>query len=100
MSISDRLRSRIAKIAGAGVSLSRLRTRTPREPTFRAGMLLLGNGERIPVVIKDVNKTGARIEFVRRVELPPTVTLIEPTLNLRRRAAVAWQDESAAGLRF
>jgi len=100
MSVSDRLKQRIGKIASATLALPRLISRQPRERTFRAGLLLADNGERLSVVVKDVNETGARVEFVSRIELPATVVLIEPTLKLHRRAAVVWQADCAAGLRF
>lgn len=99
MPVSDRLKHRIGKIASATMALPRLMTRPPRERTFRAG-LLLANGERIAIVVKDVNETGARVEFVSRAELPPSVLLVEPTLKLHRRATVVWQSAGAAGLQF
>jgi hypothetical protein len=100
MSISGRLKNRIDKIASAGMALRHLITRQPRERTFRMGILLADNGERIPVVIKDVNDTGARVEFVSRMELPASVVLVEPTLKLHRRAHVIWQSGGAAGVQF
>jgi hypothetical protein len=100
MSISDRLKDRIRKIAHSSMALPRLMSRKPRERTFRMGALLGDNGERLPVVIKDVSDDGARVEFISKMELPRTVVLIEPTMKIHRRATVAWQREGAAGLRF
>jgi hypothetical protein len=100
MSISGRLKNRIDKIASASMALQRLITRQPRERTFRMGILLADNGERIPVVIKDVNDIGARVEFVSRMELPSSVVIVEPTLKLHCRAHVIWQSSGVAGVQF
>jgi hypothetical protein len=100
MSISAQLKHRISKIASASMALPHLMTRKPRERTFRTGVLLGDNGERLHVVIKDVNDAGARVEFISRMELPRTLVLIEPTMKIHRRATVAWQRDGAAGLRF
>jgi hypothetical protein len=99
MSISNRLKDRIGKIASAPTMLTRMVSRTAREKTFRTGAIVLEDGERVPVIIKDISERGARIEFVQHIELPASVTLIEPTMK-RRQATVAWQRDGVAGLHF
>lgn len=74
--------------------------RALRQPMYRQGALLFESGQRMTVAIKDLSDTGARIEFLVRQALPPEVTLVEPTLRLRKRARVAWQTENIAGLEF
>ena len=71
-----------------------------RRPFFRHGSLLLRDGQRIDVAVKDLSVGGARIEYYVRTELPEDVLLCEPTLRLRCRAKVIWQIEGAAGLCF
>jgi hypothetical protein len=74
--------------------------RAPRRALYRHGVLLYGAGERLTVAIKNLSATGAKIEFFTHVELPADVTLVEPTLKLRRAAQVVWQGEGVAGLAF
>ena len=74
--------------------------RSVREPTFKQGTITTRGGERIPVVLKNVSKTGARIEFFRDVELGDHVLITEPTLRLNIWAEVMWQSRGAAGLKF
>lgn len=74
--------------------------RAVRQVLFRQGVLILGNGERLTVAVKDVSATGARVEFFTRRDLPEFVTLVEPTLGIRSHARVVWQRDGAAGLTF
>ncbi len=71
-----------------------------RQALFRQGMLILGNGERLTVAVKNVSATGARVEFFTRRDLPEFLTLVEPTLRIRSQARVVWQRDGAAGLEF
>ena len=56
----------------------------------------------LPFVLLDglLGDTGARVEFMRDVELPDRVLLSEPTLQLKTWAYVIWQTRGAAGLQF
>jgi hypothetical protein len=78
----------------------KLMARAFRRPFFRHGSLLLEDGQRIDVAVKDLSVGGARVEYYVRTELPERVLLCEPTLRLRCRAKVVWQIEGAAGLCF
>ena len=82
------------------VTPPRLISRAFRRPFFRHGALLLEDGQRVNVAVKDLSVGGARVEFYQRVPLPENVLLCEPTLRLRCRAKVVWQTEGAAGLAF
>jgi hypothetical protein len=73
--------------------------RAPRQATFRNGVLLF-NDVRMVVVIRDLSATGARVDFLQRVELPIEVVLLEAMLKLRKHARVVWQQDGAAGLVF
>jgi hypothetical protein len=55
---------------------------------FRSAVLLFASGERLEVVVKNMSRTGARVEFYLRTELPREVTLIEASMNLRKAARV------------
>ena len=74
--------------------------RSERKPTFKAATLSFLTGERVDVVVKNVSHTGARVEFLRYIELPDRVLLSEPTLRIKTWAYVIWQTRGAAGLQF
>ena len=74
--------------------------RAVREPTFKQGTITTRGGERVAVVIKNVSKTGARIEFFKDVELGDHVLITEASLRLNIWAEVMWQSRGAAGLKF
>lgn len=102
----DPLADRLRKIAAAPVeehvysSVKPDMGRAKREATFKQGTLTTRGGERIPVVVKNVSTTGARVEFFRDVELGDHVLITESTLRLNTWAEVMWQARGAAGLKF
>lgn len=79
---------------------ARAKPRAERRALFRNGGLLIDDGQRVAVAIKNLSDSGARIEYFTKMDLPDYVTLVEPTLKLRRRAQVIWQTDGAAGLMF
>lgn len=74
--------------------------RAVREAVFRQGALILTDGEKFPVALKNISATGARVEFFTHRELPEFVILIEPTLRIKCRARTVWQRDGVAGLAF
>ncbi len=78
----------------------RLIARAFRRPFFRHGALVFEDGQRLAIAVKDLSEGGARVEFYVRTTLPENVMLCEPTLRLRCRAKVVWQEEGVAGLAF
>jgi len=74
--------------------------RAIRQAVFRQGGLILADGEKFRVALKNISATGARVEYFVQRELPDFVTLIEPTLRINARARVAWQRDGVAGLAF
>lgn len=103
----DRLMERVRRIA-ANRSLedntvnSRRggQPRAERKPAFKAATLTTIGGERIEVVVKDLNAAGARIEFLRDLHLADRVLFSEHTVPIRTWAYVIWQRRGAAGLEF
>lgn len=81
-------------------ALTRQIERAVRQAVFRQGALILADGEKLPVALKNISATGARVEYFTRRELPLTVTLVEPTLRIKSRARVVWQGDGVAGLAF
>lgn len=74
--------------------------RAPREATYKQATIQMRTGERVPVVVKNVSETGARIEFFKDVFLSDVVYLMEPTLDIRTWCDVVWEDDKSAGLHF
>jgi len=81
-------------------SFTRQIERAVRQAVFRQGALILANGEKLSVAVKDISVTGARVEYFTRNELPELVVLVEPTLRIKSKARVVWQREGVAGLAF
>jgi hypothetical protein len=100
---ADRIRlvaERKASAPGSRAANAPAAQRAERTPVFRQGLLLLENGERLQVAIKNLSHDGARIEFFQNTVLPAKVELVESTLKLRTRATIVWQAPGAAGLKF
>lgn len=74
--------------------------RALRDPTYKQATVQLRGGERLPVVVKNVSDTGARIDFFKDVALSDVVYLIEPTLDIRTWCDVVWEEDNSAGLHF
>jgi len=101
--LSERMRKAVARETApppATLPLSRQIERAVRQAVFRQGALILVNGEKLRVALKDISATGARVEYFERRELPSLVVLVEPTLKIKSRARVVWQREGVAGLAF
>jgi hypothetical protein len=103
----DRLSERIRKAVDretapppAALSLPRQIERAVRQAVFRQGALILADGEKLPVALKNISATGARVEYHVRRDLPDVVILVEPTLRIKSRARVVWQRDGIAGLAF
>jgi len=74
--------------------------RAGRKPIFRMATIITSGGAQQTVALKDVSKTGARIECYNRSPLPDLVVIVEPSLDLHKRARVVWQIEGRVGLAF
>lgn len=73
--------------------------RAERHAVFRDAVLMLNCAPR-RVALSNLSATGARVEGRNWSDLPRTVLLVEPTLDLRRLARVVWQRHGVAGLEF
>ncbi|MDX2275591.1 MAG: hypothetical protein NW206_09100 [Hyphomonadaceae bacterium] len=101
--LSERMRKAVERETApppAAHALARQVERTVRQAVFRQGALILADGERFPVALKNISASGARVEYFTRRELPEIVILVEPTLRIKSRARVVWQREGMAGLAF
>jgi hypothetical protein len=101
--LSERMRKAVERDVApppASFSWTRHVERAVRQAVFRQGALILADGEKLRVALKDISATGARVETFARRELPDLVFLVEPTLRIKCRARVVWQREGVAGLAF
>ncbi|HYD88874.1 MAG TPA: hypothetical protein VEA80_15475 [Vitreimonas sp.] len=101
--LSERMRRAVERPTApppSGLSLTRQIERAVRQAVFREGALILAEGEKLPVALKNISATGARVEYFTRSELPAVVILVEPTLRIKSRARVVWQRDGVAGLAF
>jgi hypothetical protein len=75
--------------------------RSDRKDSFKQGLLVLGNGERLDCVIKNVSETGARVDFFRGGSgIAGRVKLLDQSTGTQRWAQVVWKDQNSAGLKF
>jgi hypothetical protein len=99
--LADRIRRLATAPASNATSAGRPRVgASDREPAFAFGTVETACGVREGVVVRDVNTSGARIDFTRALELPSRVLLVAPGIGLRRWAEVVWRDSRSAGLKF
>jgi hypothetical protein len=61
---------------------------------------VLGSGEQVPVVIKNISRTGCRIEFGENTQPAGRIRLMEQSLALDAWANVVWRGDGACGLAF
>jgi len=74
--------------------------RSVRKNVWCVCTLVLNGADLREAVIIDVSKSGARLRFRVRGQLPPVVRIQATRLGLNRMADVVWQDTYNAGLRF
>lgn len=101
--LSERMRKAVERETApppAMHTFSRQVERAVRQAVFRQGALILADGEKFPVALKNISASGARVEYFTRRDLPEIVILVEPTLRIKSRARVVWQREGVAGLAF
>ena len=100
------LAARIAGVAArtsgppSEISVASPTSRALRVPAFKSATVQLITGERLDVILKNISATGARVEFMRDIQLSDRVYLREPTLQLSVWAYVVWQERGVAGLEF
>jgi hypothetical protein len=74
--------------------------RAPRTSVYKQATLTLLYGEKVPVAIKNLSSTGARVEFFQNRRLGERVLITEASVPLRFWADVVWEVDGAGGLRF
>jgi len=74
--------------------------RQPRKKEHRIALVQIADGEDLPCVITEMSGNGARIRLRAVAALPAFVVLKDSLGGAWRRARVAWQRNSSAGLSF
>ena len=75
--------------------------RTQRADKYKRACLILETGERIDVAVRNISEIGARVDFHGGgIGSSSRVTLLEPSLGLKKRARVIWRDQRSVGLSF
>jgi len=80
---------------------TRERRRTPRQRTYRGGILVLGGGSgTIRCIIRDLSTGGARVEIEGHFTVPKDLELLIPETNQRLTAEIRWHRGQQIGLQF
>ena len=107
----DMLSRRIAAISGAArpvlgdapVSARKKRIRVERakrRPVFTPGKLYTAENNYYPCIVCNISETGVLARSETHIPLPEIVGLKLTLSGFSRRARVAWQDDTDAGLQF
>jgi hypothetical protein len=70
-----------------------------RRRTNNAGIIRAG-GKELPVLLRDVSQTGARVRLVTPCEIPEHITLVSAMEKIDAACTVIWRRGNDVGLRF
>jgi hypothetical protein len=106
---NDRIAERLAAIKSAAPTITnagipeakqRAPTRETREPVFRPGKVYLSKTDHLRCVIRNVSDSGAYVHMESIHPLPAIVILRFDQTGVTKKARVAWQHETEAGLAY
>ena len=80
--------------------VDRRRSLSDRAPAYAAAAIELASGERVDVIVSNVNDDGAEVRSHRRLVVTPVFDLIVPSLSLHRQARIVWRDANIYGVEF
>ncbi len=87
--------------AAAAVKSVRNKRRAERREAFKQAVLVSPRGDRVPVVIKNMSDTGARVDFFSGgAGIVGRAQLVAPSIGLQKWVRVVWKDQNSAGLEF
>ena len=101
--LSDRVRTVTAPPAPAAVpkTAKPLKPRQARASKFKHATIVMSDGLKLDVILRNLSESGARIDFYGDgADIVGPVLLLEPSLGLKKRARVVWKDRNSAGLSF
>ena len=73
--------------------------RDSREPTSFPGIVVLAEGQRLPVTMTNISAEGCQVECIEALPIGQTVQL-ELAGDIKAEASVRWAILGRAGLRF
>jgi hypothetical protein len=106
---NDRIAERLAAIKSAAPTIThagipeakrRAPTRAQREPVFKPGKIYLSKTNHLRCVIRNVSDSGAYVHMEGIHPLPTIVVLRFDQTGVVKKARVAWQHETEAGLAY
>ena len=71
----------------------------PRFRVLKGGIAEIDGGS-VPCTVRNMSATGAAVDFVQRVDLPPTFTLVIERDHFARRCRPVWSNARRVGLAF
>ena len=71
----------------------------PRFRVLKGGVVAIDGGN-ISCTVRNMSSTGAAADFVQRVDLPPTFTLVIERDQFARRCRAVWSNERRVGMAF
>jgi PilZ domain-containing protein len=71
----------------------------PRFKVLKGGLVAIDGGS-IPCTVRNMSSTGAAVDFMQAVDLPPTFTLVIERDRFARRCRPVWRNERRVGVAF
>lgn len=71
----------------------------PRAKVFKGGKVAIEGGN-LACTVRNMSSSGAAVDFVQRVDLPTTFTLVIECDQFARRCRPVWQSERRVGMAF
>ncbi len=105
----NRIAERLAAIKNAAPSVSNVRipvlksrgeSRSKRDSVFKPGKVYLSKTDWLRCVIRNVSDGGAYVHLEGAHPLPPIVVLHFDQTGIIKKARVAWQKDTEAGLAY
>jgi hypothetical protein len=72
----------------------------PRHRVLKHGTLAFGGGGGVDCMVRNISSSGARLDIVTPVGLPPTFTLVIQTDRFMRRCRPVWSNDNRIGVAF
>ena len=88
-------------IAGQSDLQAMIEKRTaPRRRVLKHGMLAFGGGGGIDCMVRNISASGARLDVVNPIGLPPSFTLVIQADRFMRRCHPVWCNDKQIGVAF
>lgn len=70
-----------------------------RRNLLKGGAISFGR-DKITCAVRNISKTGARLEITRSIDLPDAFTLVIEMEHAERKCEVVWRKQNIVGVRF